>query len=104
MFYRGATIYFSARFKDESGDPMSPSSALVNLYYRADDDASYEWELLTLEDDGVGVWRVTWDSSVARPGSVYWSSLATDGTIKIAKDGSFVLAANQANPASPNSP
>lgn len=104
MFYRGATIHFSSTFKDDAGDPMAPNSAKVNVRYRSDDDASYDDELLDLEDAGGGMWRVTWDSSVARPGPVYWSARATDGTEVIVKDGSFVLAANQANPAVSDSP
>jgi hypothetical protein len=99
MYYRGSLIHFAATFTDANGAAVTPTSAKLKIKFKKADGTGADEVLLDWTNAGGGNWTKTWNSSVAQPGVVKWSTLATDGTETIAQDGSFTLSANSANPA-----
>jgi hypothetical protein len=90
---RGNSILFTATPKDADGNIVTPSSISLSLnYVTATGRAGTSMVMV----NSAGSWTATWDSSVAEPGIVYWSSRASSPSG--AEDGSFELEANPANP------
>jgi hypothetical protein len=95
MSFRGSTIHFAATFTGADGQPATPTSAKVTLKFKpvAGGPGSVSLDLA----NSSGVWKASWDSSVAKPGLVAWSVRATDGSEIIVGDDVFTLSANAAN-------
>lgn len=94
---RGSTVTLKAsRFPDGSGAEVAPTSVSFRLDYPGNSRVRETVAIAASEDDGV--WSATWDSSVAFPGTVFYSVLATDGSADAVSDNEFQLTANPANP------
>jgi hypothetical protein len=87
-------VFFTATFVDKSGSPAAPDSASVYLVYHDKQEARQTDTIAMTLDGNVGT--ASWDSSVAKPGLVSWSTKGT-GSNSIVQDGSFMLTANEAN-------
>ena len=94
-FARGNDITFELTFYDADQQVVSPTSATLWVSYQVD--GVENEDELALVSDGQGVFSATWDSSVADAGTVDWHARSSEP--KIAYDGSFILVANDANPA-----
>lgn len=100
---RGTGLRFTVSFWDALGDLVLSGSAKLDLVFRRRGGGSGS-DTIGLIGDGQGVWRATWDSSVARAGTVWWSARANDGTTNVVADGDFNLIANRANVPASDSP
>lgn len=106
-FTRGSTILFEAEtFLDASGAAITPTTVTLYITYPSSPGASYgsstrgapgTTDVDYAMTDSSGVWSYEWDSSVAYPGTVYFSINAA-GSDVVVKDGAFQLQANPANP------
>lgn len=92
---RGAAVFFGFVFKDETGNPVAPSSAKVRITYKRS--GAITTDDVDLTDAGSFNWTTTWDSSVADAGTIAWWAQSTPSP-KSALQGSFLLQANLANP------
>lgn len=88
-----------ATFTPVDGSNAAPSNARATLVFKnLQDQKQVDTVPMTLQTDGK-TWKGVWDSTVAAPGLVEWS-IACDGGLKAAAQGSFYIAANDANLAS----
>lgn len=95
---RGNTIAFRVTFRDPSGAVVTPSQAMLSLSFPSSEGYRRTVELPMSES--AGEWIASWDSKIARAGTVYWSAHTRSTTPAAAVDGSFELVANPANPES----
>ncbi len=95
-FTRGATIKITATFYDVDGNPVSPSSANAYLSYRQTN-GQRSSETIALSQDGTD-WIGTWDSRIARQGTVQGHVRTPEPLPISASNFSFELQSNQANP------
>ena len=101
-FTRGTRIDFSVVFYDAGGDPAVPISAALTLTYPRsggkypmDGTDLTEVEVpMTLNADGE-TWEAAWDSTVARPGIVFWAAVSADPALSV-EEGRFRLKGNPA--------
>lgn len=92
---RGAAVFIDVTFKDEAGLTVNPSSGSIRLsYYRRH---ILTTQIYSLANQGGGVWRYVWDSSVSDAGTVSYFAYTTDAPKAVA-EGSFTLSANLSNP------
>jgi hypothetical protein len=90
----GSMVFFTATFVDKAGAPASPVSASVYLVYHDKQEARQKVTISMALEGNVA--SASWDSSVAKPGLVSWSTKGV-GSNAIVQDGSFMLTANEAN-------
>lgn len=95
-FVRGATIRIAATFKDADGVTVTPDAAEIIVRYIDTTGTAVEVTSAMLQDGSTFYYE--WDSRPAKPGSVTFHTRTDDGLPIAAKDGSFRLAANKANP------
>jgi hypothetical protein len=74
----GATVKFTATFKDEDGNPATPSSATVYVSYA--NISTGAWTKQTIAMSGGSTMTATWASNVAMPQhGAYWNLRASGG-------------------------
>lgn len=95
---RGNDITFEITFYDVDNAQSAPSSATLWVEYLVSGVETIEQ--LNLVDDGNGVFSATWDSAQSDACDVYWHARSSSPD-KVARDGDFVLIANDANPDPP---
>lgn len=100
QFVRGNKITFTASaLKDAAGNTVTPTESKLKLSYLPAAGGSRTTALNDLTDASGGKWQYVWDSSVAKPGTVDWSTRMVGGANTIVADGTVTLTANSANPA-----
>lgn len=93
-FVRKNKIVVSGTFVAADGSGTQPTSAeAVLTYTNLSGTTSTDTVALT---NTAGVWKGSWDSSNAGPGSVEWTIFGY-GALVAALDGSFVIKANKSN-------
>lgn len=95
-FNRGATIHFDVQFLADDGSPVSVSAATVYILYRQPNNQRANQTIALSES--AGHWLATWDSRIARPGTVSGHARSSNPVPIYAKDFEFLLEANSANP------
>ncbi len=90
---RGNVVSFSTTFVDVNDDPVTVASATIHINFK-NTDGQRDTAEVSMSSDGDG-WIAEWDSTDARPCTVYWS--AKGETPHCAEDGSFTVVANKAN-------
>lgn len=99
QFVRGNKITFTASaLKDAQGNTVTPTTAKLKLEFAAVA-GGRGIALVDLADGGGGKWQYVWDSGVAKPGTVNWSTRMVGGANTIVADGIVTLTGNAANPA-----
>lgn len=93
-FVRGNTIEFTFTFTDTDGNTAVPDTATLTISYCSSGSIATATVTLTNNSNS---WEGQWDSSVADDGDVDWHVRTTGATVA-AKDGTFFLTANDANP------
>jgi hypothetical protein len=95
-FTRGATIRITAVFKDVTGQVVTPSAAKIWLKFQTlAGEQSIDAAVMTLIDQN---FYYEWDSRNALCGIVTFHVRTDDGVPYAAKDGSFRLVGDKANP------
>jgi hypothetical protein len=94
---RGNTVFVTAQFFDQYGEPAEPSSVMASFDY-AQNGARATQDFPMIFNSFSGMWNYNWDSSGIDPCEVFWS-VFTDPSVQpiYAAEGSFTVAANNAN-------
>lgn len=98
-FSRGATIQFATNFYDANGALTQPPGAVVSISFQSLDEQSNGSALITMTAPAGAEtrWTAQWDTRNIGAGPVRFSIHST-GTVPLSvEDGSFALAANNAN-------
>lgn len=95
VFVRGNVFEFTASPTDVEGATVDPDSVMLHVSYLDADGIRVRADL-PMEEATAGEWSANWDSSVSKKGRVDWA-IRTENPSS-AKEGSFQLAANLANP------
>lgn len=90
---RGATVRLQAL---GAGADATPDSVTFRLDYPGSDRSRTEVDVAGTQEGED--WAADWDSSVAFPGTVFVSAIATAGSLNNIDDGEFELVSNRANP------
>lgn len=93
-FDRGNEIVLSGTFTPVTGTAVPSSAEAVLLY--PDPNGDPETSTISMVDDGNGVWMGRWDSSLCGGGVVEWV-MRSEGPVKAATQGKFLIVANAAN-------
>jgi len=94
-FVRGNAVTFSGyKFVDVNGDDTVPEEASLRVRYLVCGEEKIDEVAMT--EDG-GLWSVSWDSSPADPGTIFFNIRAVTPP-GYGDDGQFRLKANPANP------
>ena len=96
-YVRGATLGFSATFIDEDGAALTPPGANLRITYK--DSGVSTTQIIAMTMVGATA-TAAWDSSPADAASKTDWFIVTTGSVLAAAQGSFILVANTANPAS----
>lgn len=93
---RGSTVTLIAtNFLDRDGAATTPAAVTAYLDYPTGNRCRAQSNYAMTENSGE--WTYDWDSSIAAPGTVFWSVRA-EGDDNFAEDDQFQLTANIANP------
>lgn len=93
-FDRGNEIVLSGTFAPVTGT-AAPTSAEAVLVY-ADPNGDTTSSTVSMISDANGVWSGRWNSSLCGGGIVEWV-MRSDGPVKAATQGKFMIVANAAN-------
>lgn len=99
FFDRGATVRITVRFLDADDEATTPDGANAYVNYEKAANGARHTDTVALSQVGDD-WVGEWDSRVARACEVKVHARTTGDTPISAKDASFRLQANYANPSS----
>lgn len=93
-FDRGNLLTLSATFVPATGDATPTSAEAVLVFMDPNGDPASA--VVDLEVDAKGIWSGRWDSDECGGGVVEYV-LRSDGPVKAATQGKFMIVANKAN-------
>lgn len=83
----GATLTFEARFLDENGDPVAPTSPVVVVSFADISTAAITRAVLSMTDQGDGTFTADWDSGAALASRPALWNVRSAGSIKASEFG-----------------
>jgi hypothetical protein len=99
-FVRKNLLVATATFTAADGSETQPASATLVLNFNSmsgvAQTVSVPLGFNAGDDDVLGTWTGTWDSSAAQQGNVSWM-IYGDGSLQAAAQGQFQIVANSAN-------
>lgn len=97
---RGTTIEFNTLFYTASGTSTNPTTAAIYVNYPVTDGGGVNSTTNAISMTQAGnTWSASWESSVAKPGPVYWTVVSSGAVSPFTReDGQIKLTANPANP------